>query len=62
MESEKLTLTVDECAKRLGISAPSAYAAISRGEIPVLRIGRRILVPIAALDKMLAAAGGNRSA
>ena len=38
-------LTVDELMKRLGISRTLAYKLISKGEIPVIRLGKRILVP-----------------
>ncbi len=54
---ERLTRTVEEAAAILGISRPSAYEAARLGEIPTIRLGRRILVPLAALQKMLAAAG-----
>jgi hypothetical protein len=37
----------------LGLSKQSTYDAAARGDIPVIRIGRRILVPTAALAKML---------
>lgn len=53
MDTDKLTLTVDEVARCLGIGRNSAYEAISRGEIPVIRVGKRLLVPKAALAKML---------
>ena len=56
-EREKYVLTVPEAGERLGLSRPSAYLAVKRGQIPVIRIGRRLLVPIAALDKMLESAG-----
>ena len=55
MDTEKLTLTVDETAKCLGIGRNSAYEAIARGEIPVVRVGKRLLVPKAALERLLAA-------
>ncbi len=55
MEKEKLTLTVDETAKCLGIGRNSAYEAIAKGEIPVVKIGKRLLVPKAALERLLAA-------
>ena len=55
MEKEKLTLTVDETAKCLGIGRNSAYEAIARGEIPVVKVGKRLLVPKAALEILLAA-------
>ena len=57
MEDTKYVLTVEEAGQRLGLSRPSAYQAVKRGEIPIIRIGRRILVPVAALDKLLANAG-----
>ena len=55
MENEKLTLTVAETAKCLGIGRNSAYEAIAKGEIPVVKIGTRLLVPKAALEILLAA-------
>lgn len=50
---ERLTLTVEEAATLLGISRAFAYDAVTRGEIPSIRIGRRILVPKAALQRFL---------
>jgi excisionase family DNA binding protein len=38
----------------LGLSRQSTYDAAHRGEIPTIRIGRRILVPTAALARLLA--------
>jgi len=58
-KGERLTLTVEEAAVVLGISRASAYEATRRGEIPCIRIGRRILVPRVALNRLLAAAGGD---
>jgi len=55
METEcKATVSVEEAGRILGIGRSSAFAAARRGEIPVLRIGRRVLVPRAALERMLA--------
>ena len=54
---ETLTLTVPEAARALGISRGQAYQAAQQGEIPVIRIGRRLLVPKAALLKMVNQAG-----
>lgn len=42
-----------DAAKRLGLGRNAVYEAISRGEIPVLRFGRRIVVPKKALDRLL---------
>jgi excisionase family DNA binding protein len=50
---ERKTLTIPEVAKRLRISRTLAYEAARRGEIPTLKIGKRILVPVAALEKKL---------
>lgn len=54
---ERLTMTVDEAAAALGISRAFAYEAVTRNEIPHVRIGRRILVPRAALERMLGVGG-----
>jgi excisionase family DNA binding protein len=50
----RLAMTVEETAARLGISRPTAYEAVKTGSIPSIKIGRRILVPLAALERMLA--------
>lgn len=56
--NERLTVTVREAAQMIGVSHVSLFAAINRGEFTqVIRIGRRILIPKAALEKMLASAG-----
>ena len=47
------TLTIPEAAELLGISRSAAYRAVTRGEIPTIRIGRRLLVPTAKLYAML---------
>jgi hypothetical protein len=49
-----LTLSVPEAGKRyFGLSRNGAYDAAARGELPVIRIGRLLRVPIRALEKML---------
>jgi excisionase family DNA binding protein len=50
---EQKTVTVTEAARALGVSRNHAYEAAKRGEIPTIRIGKRILVPVAALERML---------
>jgi excisionase family DNA binding protein len=50
---ERQTLTVEEAAQLLGISRSSAYEAVHRGELPTIRIGRRYVVPRAAIARML---------
>ena len=54
MSNEPLTLTVPEAGRRyFGLSRNGAYAAAERGEIPTIRIGRLIRVPVRALERML---------
>jgi excisionase family DNA binding protein len=53
MEEQRLTLTIDEAAKLLGIGRQLAYDRAKTGEIPVIKIGRRLLVPRRALEKLL---------
>jgi excisionase family DNA binding protein len=50
---EPSTLTIEECAGILRLSRGSTYEAARRGEIPVIRIGRRLLVPRARLMALL---------
>lgn len=56
---EILTHTVEEAAQMLGISRGAAYEAAANGDIPTIRIGRRILVPRRAFERMLDAAVQN---
>ena len=51
--AENLTLSVVEAARLLGISRNLCYEAIRTGEIPSLRIGKRVLVPRRALEELL---------
>ena len=52
--NEAKTQTIGEAAKELGIGRNQAYAAAKRGEIPIIRIGKRILVLREPFKKMLA--------
>jgi excisionase family DNA binding protein len=54
---ERRVGTISEAARMLGISRGGAYEAAKRREIPTIRIGRRLLVPLAALERMLSGAG-----
>ena len=55
--SNRLTLTVTEAAELLGISRALAYELAARGELPVLRLGRRIVIPRKALEALVETAG-----
>jgi excisionase family DNA binding protein len=52
-DSQRQTLSVEEAGKILGISRGAAYAYAKDGSLPTIRLGSRLLVPKAALDKML---------
>ena len=49
----KATLSIEEAAKALGIGRNQAYEAAHRGDIPIIKIGKRLLVPRAAFERML---------
>ena len=53
----RLTITVEEAGRLLGIGRNAAYEAARRGEIPTIRIGKRLLVPLVALERKLECAG-----
>jgi excisionase family DNA binding protein len=50
---ERQTLTIEEAARVLGIGRSAAYLAAHRGDLPVIRIGRRYVVPRVALERLL---------
>jgi len=50
---EKATLTVEEAATYLGISRSTCYEAIRRGDLKVVRLGGRILVPRSVVRRLL---------
>ncbi len=49
----KLTMSVDEMAAAIGISRPKAYELAHSDGFPVIRIGRRIRIPVTGLEKWL---------
>ena len=52
-KDEPLTQSVRQAAKDAGIGVNQAYEAVRRGEIPTIRIGKRILVLREPLKRML---------
>lgn len=50
---ERLTYTVEEAGRKLGVGRAAAYTAARRGDIPTIRIGRLIRVPKSAFDRLL---------
>lgn len=49
----RTTVSVEEAAQVLGISRGGAYDAARRGELPTMRLGRRLRVPVPSLLRML---------
>ncbi len=50
---ERRTMDVAEAAEALGVSKVCLYEAIRRGEIKAIRVGRRVLVARATLERIL---------
>ena len=60
---ERVTISVDEAAVMLGISRTSAYEYIRTGQLPAIRMGRRLLVPLKAIsNNLLDGSVGDRTA
>ena len=51
---EKSVINIDELAFTLGISRPKAYELAHSDGFPCVMVGRRMLVPVAALNQWLA--------
>ena len=52
-QNEPMCLAVDDLCGLLGISRPTAYELVHRADFPKVKVGRRILVPRAGLEKWL---------
>ena len=56
------TLSVPEAGKQyFGLSRGASYAAAANGQIPTIKIGRIIRVPVIAVERMLERAGEQRT-
>ena len=52
-DSDRLVLEVPEAGAKLGLGRNASYAAAKRGDIPTIKIGRLLRVPLRALEEML---------
>jgi excisionase family DNA binding protein len=50
---DEVSVSVETAGLALGLKRSSAYQAIRNGELPHVKIGRRIAVPTAAIRRML---------
>lgn len=51
---EKITISVDELRQQLGISRTKAYALARSADFPAIKLGGRILIPLAQLEAWIA--------
>jgi hypothetical protein len=59
---QPLTMSVPEAGRRFfNLSRNGSYAAAERGDLPTIRIGRLLRVPVRALEAQLDAAGWQES-
>jgi Helix-turn-helix domain len=47
------TFTVEEFGEMFGLSRTAAYAAAKNGSVPVIRIGRRLVISRASIERLL---------
>ena len=52
--SDRLLLTVEEAARRLGIGKTLAWELVWAGVLPSVRLGRCVRIPLAALEEWIA--------
>lgn len=50
----ELLLRIDVATERLAVSRATLYRMVQRGEIPTVRIGTAVRVPVSALERWLA--------
>ena len=59
---ERLALSVEEAGALLGISRDLAYDLVNRGDLPSVRLGRRLVVPRRALERLVDEIGTTKAA
>jgi excisionase family DNA binding protein len=52
---DRLAIDIPEAARRLGIGRNQAYEAAKAGELPTIPFGKRRVVPLVALERLLRA-------
>ena len=57
MDEKPRTMSVPEAGRWLGIGRNASYEAARRGDLPVIRIGRLLRVPVVALERKLSEVG-----
>ena len=54
-KEEAMTLSVEHAARLIGVSRSTAYRLVRDGELPSIKVGRRVLVLKKPLMEMLGA-------
>jgi len=62
LNTKAATVNIPDAAEILGIGRQTAYDLARQGKLPVLRLGKRLVVPKVALERMLADAGKSSEA
>ncbi|PFG75150.1 helix-turn-helix domain-containing protein [Tepidiforma thermophila] len=52
--ADRLTCTVEEAARLLGISRTLAYRLVKSGKLPSFKVGKRRLIPVTAVETFIA--------
>lgn len=58
---EKSVLNVKELAETMGISPPKAYELVNSEGFPHFKIGRRLLIPVAAFERWMETQAANQA-
>ncbi len=58
MNDQPRTISVPDAGRiYLGIGRDAAYEAARRGDLPIIRVGKLMRVPVVAMERMLEEAG-----
>ena len=57
VSTERVALSVEEAAGRLGVSRSLIWKMVNQGTIRTVRAGHRVLVPVSAVEEFLSASG-----
>ncbi len=59
---ERVAYSVDEVAQLLGVSRGHAFAMVHQGRLRAVRFGKRLLIPVRAVEELLAERVGTEPA
>ena len=50
---EKLAVSVTEAARLISVGKSTCYALIEQGRLPAVHIGKRVIIPVAELERWI---------